>query len=324
MADETMNFADSGATKQAAIIGLAIVVVALSVLFYTAARVWLCANAWFHSALIDCPALALAIIAWRELGHSRDISESLNETKLELGKQTAEASKANEYRSRMTELEELNVGLREKLAASTQQIADNLKRPPTKAERNAATLKNYMRRLASVSQEGTQPIGYEIVEVSDDNIVTLFLVRGAHSTRSFSNIADCGEMTIEETQHGGCALRMHISKFIGQPRDWGEIPRWEDRQEAAALSIEKASGAAWNASYTKPGSPETRTLTVFQAKDGSNRFQLESSQGWTSLGDNVQVSKDFMITHVEYLSESFTRSGSGTGATQGGYRLYIC
>jgi hypothetical protein len=323
MANETVNSADSGATKQAVIIGLGIVVVALSVLFYTTAKVWLCANAWFHSALIDGPALALAIIAWRELGHTRDISENLNETKLELGKQTAEASKANEYRSRMTELEEQNVGLREKLAASTQQIADNLKRPPTKAERNAAILRNCMRKLASVSQEGTQPIGYEIVEISDDNIVKLFLVRGAHSTRSFSNIADCGEMTIEETPQGGCALRIHISKFIGQPRDWGQCMKWEDRY-GTAPSFEKAPGAACNASYGKGGSAETRTLNIFQSKDGTNSFVLESSEGWAVNGDNVQVSKDFMASQIEYFAANFTRSTYGTGATQGGYRLYVC
>ena len=322
MADETVNSADSGITTRGFIIGLAVILFGLSVAFHTALKGWLCEYAWFHSALIDGPALALAIIAWRELDHSGEANEERRKLNLKVSELTEQANRANEYRAERNELEKQNVALRGELAASTQRIADNLKRPPTRAERNAATLRNYMRKLASVSQEGTQPIGYEIVEISEDNIVTLFLVRGAHSTRSFSNLVDCGEMTIEETQQGGCSLRIHINKFIGQPRDWGEVTRWEDRQEAAAPSIEKASGASWNASYTKAGS--TRTLNVFQAKDGSNRFQLESSQGWTTVGDNVKISKDFMLTQVDYLAENFTRSGSGTGATQGGYRLYIC
>lgn len=259
------------------------------------------------------------------------MSEDLSGTKLKLATMAEQAQKANEYRNEANdlrrennELERKNFGLNEKLADIQQQIAHHLKRPLTKAERNAATLRKYMRKLASVSQEGTQPVGYELVEISDDNIVTLFLVRGAHSTRSITNRADCGEMTIEEAPEGGCSLRIHISKFIGRPRDWGQIPRWEDRDGATAPSIEKASGAACNATYGKAGSGETRTLNIFQSKDGANSFQLESSEGWAIVGDNVQVSKDFMATQIEYFAANFTRSTYGTGATLGGYRLYIC
>ena len=57
----------------------------------------------------------------------------------------------------------------------------------------------------------------------------------------------------------------------------------------------------------KAGSPETRRVGIFQAKDGSNRFQLETGQGFVFVGDNVQVSKNFMLTHVEWLAENFTR-----------------
>jgi hypothetical protein len=329
VADEIMKSADPGATIRALIIGLGVTVVILSVLFYTSAKAWLCENAWFNSTLIDGPTVILAIIAWRELGHSaeanehrRQMSEDLSGTKRELSKMTEEAHKSGEYLWQRNNLEEQNVTLRAQLAASAQQIADNLKRPPTKAERNAATLRNFKRKMASVSQEGTQPIGYEIVEISDDNIVTLFLVRGSRSTRSFSSIADCGEMTIEETQQGGCALRIHLSKFIGQPKDWGECTRWEDRY-GTAPSFEKAPRAACNASYGRGGSAETRTLNIFQSKDGTNSFQLESSEGWAVYGDNVQISKDFMATQIEYFAANFTRSTFGPGGANGGHKLFV-
>jgi hypothetical protein len=327
MANETVKTA---ITKRGVIIMAAIVLGGLSIAFHTALRGWLCESAWFHSTLIDGPALVLVVVAWKELshseeanGHRKQMSVDLNGTKLELAGMREEAKKANDLREKNIELGRKNAELNEKLTAIQQEIADNLKRQPTKADRNAAILKKYMRKLASVSQEGTQPVGYEIVEISEDNIATLFLVRGAQSTRSISNIVDCGEMTIQEAQQGGCSLRIHINKFIGQPRDWGQIARWEDR-DGAAPPFDKAANATCNAVYGKGGSAEIKTLNIFQAKDGTNFFQLESSDGWAVSGDNVQVSKDFMATQVEYFAANFTRNTFSPGGANGGHKLFVC
>jgi len=326
MANETVNSADSGITTRGFIIGLAVILFGLSLAFHTALKGWLCENAWFHTALIDGPAVALAIIAWRELDHSGKANEERRKLNLKVSELTEQANRANEYRAERNELEKQNVALRGELAASTQQIADNLKRPPTRAERNAATLRKYMRRMASVTQQGqaNAAIVYEIVDLNEDNILTLFSTPGPNATGAYYNRVDCEDLTVDEMPHGSCPVRVNVVRYQGQATPLGQCPRWEDRYRAsvAAPSIEKASGAAWSASYVRAA--ETRTLGIFQANDGSNRFQLESSQGLVFVGDNVQVSKNFMLAHIEYLAENFTRSTSGTGATQGGHRLYIC
>lgn len=321
MADATMKSADTGATKRAVIIGLGAIVIVMSLLFYTSAKVWLCANAWFHSAFIDVPALALAVIAWRELDHSREANEHRARMAERLGE-------ANELREQRNEFERQNVILREQLAESTRQIAENTKPVLTKAQRNAEVLRKYKRKMASVTQEGERgsaPMALEIVEVDEDNIVTLFSAAGQQGTRAFYNRVDCGDLTIDEMPHGGCAVRINVIRYQSQPVDLLQAQKWEDRHGAAAAapSIDKG-GMAWSSSYSKGGSPETRTLNVFQSKDGSNRFQLESDMGWAMVGDNVEISKHYMAMHIDFLAENFIRSSAGTGATQGGHRLYIC
>jgi hypothetical protein len=255
------------------------------------------------------------------------MSEELSGTKRELSRMTEEARKANEYLSDRNELERQNVILREQLAASTRQIAENLKPVPTRSQRNAEVLRKYSRKMASVSQEGERsaPMALEIVGVDEDNIVTLFSAAGQQGTRAFYNKVDCGDLTVDEMPHGGCSVRINVVKYQSQPVDLGQAQKWEDRHGAAAAapSIDKG-GMAWSSSYSKSGSAEARTLNVFQSKDGSNRFQLESNMGWAMVGNNVEISKHYMATHIDFLAENFTRSTAGTGAIQGGHKLYIC
>jgi hypothetical protein len=327
MANETVNSADSGITTRGFIIGLGVILFGLSLAFHTALKGWLCEYAWFHSALIDGPAVALAIIAWRELDHSHDANVERRRLNEKISELTEEASRANEFRSQRNELEEQNVTLRAQLATSTQQIAENLKRVPTKAERNAEVLRKYKRKMASVSQEGERsaPMALEIVEVDQDNIVTLFSAAGQQGTRAFYNKVDCGDLTVDEMPLGGCSVRVNVVRYQSQPVDLVQAQKWEDRHGAATAdpSIDKG-GMAWSSSYSKSGSAERRTLNVFQSKDGSNRFQLESDMGWAMVGDNVEVSKHYMAAHIDFLAENFIRSTAGTGAIQGGHKLYIC
>jgi hypothetical protein len=327
MANETVT---TSITKRGVIIVAAIVLGGLSIAYHTTLSGWLCESAWFHSTLIDGPALALVILAWRELGHSEEanehrkaMSEDLNGTKIELGKQTEEAKKANELREKNNELGRKNAELSEKLAGIQQQIADNLKRTPTKAARNAATLGKYMRKLAAVSKQETANLAmpYELVEMKDD-VLTLFSP-AANGASAIYRRVDCEDLTIDENPHGGCAVRLNVTKYQGQAVDLGQVTKWEDRLGVAPL-FQKAPAAAWNASYGKGGSAEVKTLHIFQASDGSNSFQLESSDGSTSVGDNVQVSKCFMAAQIEYFAANFTRGNFGSGAINGGHRLFVC
>jgi hypothetical protein len=331
MANETVNSADSGATRQAAIIGISIAVVALSVLFFTHLKSWLCENAWFHSALVDGPAVVVAILAWRELGHSREANkrreelvEELNGTKTELGKQTEEAKKANDLRKENNDLARRNAELTERLATSQQRIADNLEPKPTRAERNASILQNHMRKNASVATERmvNLPTPYELVELKD-GVLTLFSPASQNGTSAIYRRVDCEDLSIDENPHGGCAIRINVTKYQGLPVDLGQVTKWEDRFGDAPV-FDKAPGVACNASYGKGGSAETKTLNIFQARDGSNSFQLESSDGWATVGDNVDISKRFMANQIDYLAANFTRNTFRSGGTNGGHSLFVC
>jgi hypothetical protein len=102
----------------------------------------------------------------------------------------------------------------------------------------------------------------------------------------------------------------------------GEIKRWEDRKTPSALPAFERGGSAYNAQYRKPGSPETRTLSVYTSKDGANSFLLEASTGEHFVGNNKAVSMRFLSQHVEYLSDGFQRSTAGTGESR--HPLFIC
>lgn len=330
MADEAKKSADSGATKRAVIIAAGVILGFLSILYHTDAKAWLCENAWFHSALVDGPAMALVIVGVLELRHSGKANEERRKANAFRDDANALRNEANRFRDEANDLRRQNLRLTEQVGFEQNRnlklIAEHTKPAMTKAQRHAEVLRKYMRRMASVSLHGERnaPIPLEIVDVTDDDIVTLFSVAGQNSLRAYYTKVDCGELTVDEMAHGSCPVRINVLKYHGQAVDLGQIAKWEDLNQAATAvpAIEKGP-MVWHASYGKGGSAETRTLHVYQSKDGSNRFQLEANPGGTFIGDNVQVSKQCVIHQVEYFAEKFERRGSGSEGVQGGYSLYV-
>jgi hypothetical protein len=160
------------------------------------------------------------------------------------------------------------------------------------------------------------------VEVSDDNIVTLFMPLDYSSPKAWCVNVHCGELEITEIPQGSCPLRLKVLKRYG-PRvvELGEITKWEDRLQPAAIPTFSKGGAAYYATYTKEGSPERRSLYVYMPSDGANSFLLEASTGERITGDNKEISKRFMVLQIEYEAAGFTRSGSGTGGSP--HQLFI-
>jgi hypothetical protein len=280
------------------------------------------------------------IIAWFELRHSGEANElrkiantyrnerntlQVELNGLQMGHNTLQAER-NALLEERNAIQERANHLQEELGKKQVQhlgiMAELMKREPTKAERNAATLRKYLRKMAAVTKQGLESLGsaYELVELKDDTL-TLFSP-AANGASAIYRKVDCGDLTIDENPHGSCVVRINVVKYQGQPVDVGQVTRWEDRF-GATPSFDKAPVAACNASYGKGGSAETRTLTVFQSKDGSNAFQLESSQGWTTVGDNVEISKAFMANQIDYFADNFTRNTFGPFAIQGGYKLHL-
>src|SRR5450432_576817 len=220
----------------------------------------------------------------------------------------------------MTEIEELNRDfIREKEAN-----ADQTKPALTQADKNAAKVRKYIRARAQVSENGNNwgAMGAEIVEVNDDNVVTLFVASSMQSTTAFAVYVHCDDLQILEVPTGSCPVRIRVLKRYGETVQLGEIKRWEDRNNPtpAQSPVEKGP-IAYHATYVKVGTAETRELRVYAAKDGSNYFVLESTPDGTFYGNNADISKRFMALQVEYEALGFTRRQSGTGAST--HRLFI-
>ncbi len=282
------------------------------VLLRSAIKDFLWAHPWWHSFLVAVPTIALPILAYFELRHSGEANSLRNE--------------ANRLRAEANVLHGRIASLTAELDAERnkhlQQIANNTKKPITQAERNAETLRKHLRANVTVSEgQGGWSSTPEIVEVSDDNIVTLFTPRGHSSSAAWCVKVYCGDLEITDIPQGSCPLRLKVLKRYGADVQLGEITKWEDRfQPAASLTFAKG-GMAYHATYSKPGSSERRTLYAYASKDGTNSFLLEASTGERVIGDNEEISKRFSVLQIEYEAAGFERTGSGTGGSL--HRLFI-
>jgi hypothetical protein len=184
-----------------------------------------------------------------------------------------------------------------------------------------AILSKHLRANVTVSEgQGGWGNTPEIVEVKDE-IVTLFTPRTGSSHRAWCASVHCGDLEIAEIPRGSCPLQLKIVKRYGPDIPLGEITVWEDRDQPAAVPVFSKGGAVYNATYGRQGSSERRSLYVYASSDGSNSFLLEASTGETPTGDNVEISKRFMILQIEYEAAEFERSSSGSGGSP--HRLFI-
>jgi hypothetical protein len=289
--------------KRVFAISSVVVLLLLAALLHTSIKDFLWAHPWWHSTIVAVPTIALAVFAYLELRHS--------------GEANALRREANILRGHIAKLEaERNRHL--------QQIAENTRKPVTQAERNASTLRKHLGAKVAVSEEHGDwgSITPEIVEVSDENIVTLFTPYGYSSSAAWCVNVHCGQLEIVEIPEGSCPLRLKVLKRYGPNVQLGEITRWQDRRQPAATPIFAKAGAAYHATYSKPGSPERRSLYIFASSGGANSFLLEASTGEKVIGDNVEISKRFMVLQIEYEAAGFGRSSSGTGG--GPHRLFVC
>lgn len=264
------------------------VLAAVAIILHTHIKDFLWAHPWLHSTLVALPTIALATLTWLQSGQNARLSAQLDE---ERNKQLG-------------------------------RIAKNTEKPMTPAERNAETLRRYLRAKAVVTEgAGNWGDSAEIVEVSDDNIATLFTPRGNTSSRAWCVRVRCDEIEITEIPQGSCPVRLKVLKRYGPDVQLGEITSWEERLQGAANPTFVKGGAALHAIYSKSGSPERRSLYVYASADGANSFLLEASTGQTAIGDNKEVSKRFMLAQIEYEAEGFERASSGSGGSS--HRLFV-
>jgi hypothetical protein len=77
--------------------------------------------------------------------------------------------------------------------------------------------------------QGGWPSTLLIAEVSDTNIVTLFMPKAGSNPQASCIQVDCSELDIVEIPQGSCPLRLHVRRRYDSTVQLGEITRWEDR-----------------------------------------------------------------------------------------------
>lgn len=272
----------------------------LAVLLHLNFKDFLWNHPWLHSFLVGLPAVGFGIVEWQHSGEANALRRENNDLHRQNNDLTRELDTAR------------NMHL--------QQIAKNMEKEPTQAERNAAILRKHLRsRVAVMEGNGRWSIAPEIVEVTDDGLVKLFVPCGQGCTIASCVTVHSADVEIIEIPQGDCPIRLKILKRYGPEVQLGEIKKWEERNQPAAAESFVKGDSVYYTTYGKPGSSERRTLYVYRSKDGADHYMLEGSTGEKATGDRIKISKDFMAVDIDYRAAGFTRSSSG-----GGGALFVC
>jgi hypothetical protein len=281
------------------------------ILLHSEIKEFLSSHSWWQDAIVVLAGIAVPVLAYFELGHSKEANELRRE---------ANRFRAERVRLQQTigELEAEKAGylgqiahLEEERNLHLKQIAANTQRPVSEAERRAAILRQHLGTTVAVSE--SKGIGAwaspEIVEVRNDNVVALFSPHSSSSGAARCVYVHCDDLEIVELPRG--SLQLRVLKRYGDTVQLGEITKWEDRfQQAANPSFAKGD-CVCHAQFTKPGSSERRTLYVYASHDGTNSFLLEASTGEKIIANNVEISKRFVLLEIDYAAAGFTHGGSG-------------
>jgi hypothetical protein len=304
---------DHAPTRKAILISMVVAwLVAVVLLFSDVVKI-LESRPWWVEFLVALATIAVPIVAVLELRHSAEANRLRGEA-------NDERRKANDLRADALRLQETIGKLEAEKAGHLAQIAANTQRPVTQAQRNADVLRRHIGACVSVtedygSRQGSWPSTPLIAEVSEANIVMLFTPSAGSNPQATGIPVDCGDLDVVDIPQGSCPLRLHVRRRYGSSINFGEIRRWEDRNLPVASPVFTRGGTPYHATFSKQGSPETRTLYVYASHDGANSFQLEVSTGERVVADNVEISRRFMLFEVGFRADGFTRSGSGTGGS---------
>jgi hypothetical protein len=280
----------------AAIVDLAFLAVAL----YTRTKDFLFVHQWLLSSLAAAPALVIAGLELRHSGEANQLRQEANHFRDEANVQRKEA---NEQRQRANE--------------ALAQIAAHTKKAPTKSERNAERLQRYLGAKAKVVNADNSEWGNaaEIAEIKDE-VATLFVPASLSSSSASATHVQCDDLEITEVPVGSAALTLKVLKRYGTDQNLGQIKSWSDRLKPEAAPVFPKGGNVFHAEYAKPASSERRRLDVFESAEGKNYYMLATSSGEMLFGDNLGISRQFMLKQLEYEAEGFSYNSGGSGGSK--------
>lgn len=303
--------------RRAIVIAVGVVITELCLLalfLQPAIRAFLWNKDWWNILLVVIPGIIVPVLAYRELVHSGEA----NTLRTEANTLRADANRLGERANRLQEQIAIVTAERDKERnKALEAIAANTVRPLTQGERNAVTLRKHLNAKVAVmnADNSVWPNTPEIVEVGDDNTVTLFVPHGYSSGVAWCVKVHFDDLQISDIPQGACPLRLKVLKRYGPEVQLGEITKWEDRSQPAATPIFLKGGVVHYATFIKPGSSDTRALHIHASKDGANSFLLEASTGERLTGDNKDISKKFMGMQIDYEAAGFTRNAGGTSSS---------
>lgn len=303
--EKLINFTGGAMRKiaQWAAIVAVLELAALAILLHSTVRDFLWAHPWWHSFVIALPAIVFSGAEWWDARETTRLREANNGLAQENNRLQGENNQLNSERNE-----------------HLQQIAQNTTKEMTPSEKNAATLRGYLRKNVVVKGgAGGWAVPPEIVEVSEDNLVVLFTPHSHMSGQAFSVTVNCADLEIVEVAQGACPIRLKIIKLYGDAVSWGEAKTWEEREVLTAASAFVKGDNVRSAQYNKPGSSERRSLNVYRSKLEDNFYMLEASTGEKTTGDKIKISKDFACMSIDFLAAGFQTAGS----SQSGERLYL-
>lgn len=276
---------------------------------------------WWKALILILPD-AGTVIAIIELSHSAEANESRRE-------RNRLATANNELEDQRNNLAEENNGLQRQLQdlqaernEHLAEIARQMQRPQTVAEKNATKLRQHLGTPAVIFNPDNSrwPTAPRIAEVSDSNIVALFQPM-QQGSQAWVTYADCGEIELVEIAEGACPLRIKVNKRYGNIVQLGEIANWEDRMTPAAAPKFEGPELAHRAEYAKSGSPEIRRLFIHASTVAPDSYLLEASTGERFVGDHIEISKRFQCLKVEYRAAGFIEKVAGDGVRP--HPLYV-
>lgn len=293
--------------KRVAAIAAIVDLLFLALAFYTSIKDFLFEHQWLLSALAAAPALVIAFLEYQHSGEANELRRDANKHREEAVEQNRQA---NRFREEANEQ-------RERANQALAQIATHTKKSPTKAERTAERLQKYVGAKAKVVNADDSQWGdaAEIAEI-DNEVVTLFTPAGLHSSTALANHVHCDDLEIVEAPVGAAALTLKVLKRYGTAQNLGQIKSWSERSQPQAAPVFPKGGNVFNAEYIKAGSPERRRMDVFESADGQNSYMLAANPGETLYGDNVVISRNFMLIQLEFEMEGFRYNGGGSGGSK--------
>lgn len=279
----------------------------LALALYTPIKNFLFVHEWLLSALAAAPALGIAGL---ELMHSSEANQLRSQAN-QLG------IEANEYREDANSQRKEANAQRERANEALGRIADHTKKALTKAEKHAERLQKYVGAKAQVVNADDSRWGSpaEIVEIKND-VVTLFTPAGFSSSSASVAYVHSEDLEIIEATTGSVPLTLKVLKRYGTSENLGQIKSWDERMKSQAAPDFPKGGNVFNVEYIKPGSPERRRLDVFESADGQNYYMLLANSKEPLFGDNVAISRHFMLIQLEYEAQGFRYNGGGSGGSK--------